>query len=108
MLKLVLFSLFLFYFFYHVSLHRKKSFLNRYQQFGELVDILTHQVTQVHNNLLSNILYDAESYHWAEEKEFYEVSWVSLFEFSHFSSKHSFFKIFTPVQILHCFLQNKK
>lgn len=50
----------------------KKSFLNRYQQFMELTDILTHQVTQVHNNLLSNILYDAESYHWAEEKEFYE------------------------------------
>lgn len=52
--------------------NKKKSFLNRYQQFMELTDILTHQVTQVHNNLLSNILYDAESYHWAEEKEFYE------------------------------------
>ncbi|XP_029641584.1 uncharacterized protein KIAA0825 isoform X2 [Octopus sinensis] len=50
----------------------KKPFATRHEQFVEVVDILLEKISHVHTILLSNILYDAESYHWAEEKEFYE------------------------------------
>ena len=52
----------------------RKAFPLLYRQFCELVDTITQMVTDHHSLMLfSVVLQDAESHHWNDSKEFYEV-----------------------------------
>ena len=46
-----------------------------YDQYCQQVDVITQQVVQQHTHVISTtILHDAESQHFSDTKEFYEVA----------------------------------
>ena len=53
----------------------KKPFNLEYKLYVELVETLTDQIIQRHNNYMATaILHDIDSNNWTDNKEFYEVS----------------------------------
>lgn len=52
----------------------KRIFAEPYKKFVEVVDVVTKLMIEIHKNYMAtSILHDAESYNWADMKDFHEV-----------------------------------